>query len=152
MELEALLKTDSAVSTVIGVVLMVAVTVILASVIAAFVFGLGGTSESAPGTTFAFEYSQPTEKMVVFVDGGDSFDADHVTLSGANFGANETGQSWAAIARSNPGAGSSTTRVSIGDTATLTQVQPDYLVEVVWTAPDGQSSSVIGSRTGPARR
>ncbi len=41
-------KSEEAVSPVIGVILMVAITVILAAVIAAFVFGLGGTTEKAP--------------------------------------------------------------------------------------------------------
>lgn len=36
-------KDDEAVSPVIGVILMVAITVILAAVIAAFVFGMGGS-------------------------------------------------------------------------------------------------------------
>jgi len=38
-------ENDSAVSPVIGVILMVAITVILAAVIAAFVFGMAGTVE-----------------------------------------------------------------------------------------------------------
>ena len=37
------LKTEDAVSPVIGVILMVAITVILAAVIAAFVFGMAGS-------------------------------------------------------------------------------------------------------------
>ncbi len=41
-------KDEEAVSPVIGVILMVAITVILAAVIAAFVFGLGGTQTAAP--------------------------------------------------------------------------------------------------------
>lgn len=41
-------KNEEAVSPVIGVILMVAITVILAAVIAAFVFGIGGTQEKAP--------------------------------------------------------------------------------------------------------
>jgi len=40
-------KNDEAVSPVIGVILMVAVTVILAAVIAAFVFGMAGNLQSA---------------------------------------------------------------------------------------------------------
>ena len=36
-------KNDEAVSAVIGVILMVAITVILAAVIAAFVFGMGSS-------------------------------------------------------------------------------------------------------------
>ncbi len=41
-------KNELAVSPVIGVILMVAITVILAAVIAAFVFGLGGQQTAAP--------------------------------------------------------------------------------------------------------
>ncbi len=41
-------KNEMAVSPVIGVILMVAITVILAAVIAAFVFGLGGQQAAAP--------------------------------------------------------------------------------------------------------
>ncbi len=41
-------KDEEAVSPVIGVILMVAITVILAAVIAAFVFGLGGNQAAAP--------------------------------------------------------------------------------------------------------
>lgn len=41
--MKSLRKNDEAVSAVIGVILMVAITVVLAAVIAAFVFGVGGT-------------------------------------------------------------------------------------------------------------
>ena len=41
-------KDEEAVSPVIGVILMVAITVILAAVIAAFVFGMGGNLTTAP--------------------------------------------------------------------------------------------------------
>jgi flagellin-like protein len=41
-------KNEMAVSPVIGVILMVAITVILAAVIAAFVFGIGGQQAAAP--------------------------------------------------------------------------------------------------------
>ena len=43
-------KDEDAVSPVIGVILMVAITVILAAVIAAFVFGMGGSLTEAPPT------------------------------------------------------------------------------------------------------
>ncbi len=47
MQIPEMFKKDDAVSPVIGVILMVAITVILAAVIAAFVFGLG-SPETAP--------------------------------------------------------------------------------------------------------
>jgi flagellin-like protein len=46
------LKGDRAVSPVIGVILMVAITVILAAVIGAFVLEIGDQQETAPNTSF----------------------------------------------------------------------------------------------------
>jgi len=48
MRIRQLLTDDDAVSPVIGVILMVAITVILAAVIGAFVLGFGGGGPSAP--------------------------------------------------------------------------------------------------------
>lgn len=45
-------KNDEAVSPVIGVILMVAVTVILAAVIAAFIFGFTGNMPKAPNVAY----------------------------------------------------------------------------------------------------
>ena len=57
MRLKELLTDDDAVSPVIGVILMVAITVILAAVIATFVLGLGEqVSDTAPNANFQFEY------------------------------------------------------------------------------------------------
>jgi flagellin-like protein len=47
-----IMKNDEAVSPVIGVILMVAITVILAAVIAAFVFGLAGTTSTNKNVAF----------------------------------------------------------------------------------------------------
>ncbi|KAF5428275.1 MAG: flagellin (archaellin), FlaG/FlaF family [Candidatus Methanomarinus sp.] len=48
MKIGKLNKNEDGVSPVIGVILMVAITVILAAVIAAFVFGMGGSLKEAP--------------------------------------------------------------------------------------------------------
>jgi len=50
MKIGKLNKNEEGVSPVIGVILMVAITVILAAVIAAFVFGMGGSLSEAPPT------------------------------------------------------------------------------------------------------
>jgi len=59
MEIGKLNKNEEGVSPVIGVILMVAITVILAAVIAAFVFGMG-PPESAPQAQFVVsDHGQP---------------------------------------------------------------------------------------------
>jgi flagellin-like protein len=61
-------KNDEAVSPVIGVILMVAITVILAAVIAAFVFGMGPPVK-APQTQLKF--SANATGLKINHDGGD---------------------------------------------------------------------------------
>ena len=57
MNIKKLFQDDDAVSPVIGVILMVAITVILAAVIASFVLGLGDSQDDVqPSTSFSFDY------------------------------------------------------------------------------------------------
>ena len=62
-------KKDDAVSPVIGVILMVAITVILAAVIAAFVFGLAGNVSSTKNVAVTAQQSA-TDKVVLTNNGG----------------------------------------------------------------------------------
>ena len=65
-------KNDEAVSPVIGVILMVAITVILAAVIAAFVFGMG-TPTKAPQVQLKLTATSGTGGYLkISHDGGDS--------------------------------------------------------------------------------
>lgn len=70
MKLKELFTEDRAVSPVIGVILMVAITVILAAVIGAFVLGLGDSTESAPQASFQ------CEDNALIHNGGDELDPD----------------------------------------------------------------------------
>ena len=67
-------KDEEAVSPVIGVILMVAITVILAAVIAAFVFGLGGSTEKAPTASITVANNPDTSALDLKVQhkGGDT--------------------------------------------------------------------------------
>jgi flagellin-like protein len=80
MQLQELLSDDDAVSPVIGVILMVAITVILAAVIGAFVLGLGNNQNVAPQVSF--EYSGDNSGLDITHVSGDSFQADNVEFSG----------------------------------------------------------------------
>ena len=77
MELKRLFQADDdrAVSPVIGVILMVAITVILAAVIGTFVLGLGDSVESAPQATLQIqENTDDPNKFDVRHRGGDRID------------------------------------------------------------------------------
>ena len=62
-------KNDEAVSPVIGVILMVAITVILAAVIAAFVFGMAGQMQKAKSVA-ATVSQQTTDTIIITYQGG----------------------------------------------------------------------------------
>jgi flagellin-like protein len=79
MQLRHLLSDDNAVSPVIGVILMVAITVILAAVIGAFLLGLGGEQSATPQATF--DIDEDDNSMVFTHGGGDTIQAPNQTLS-----------------------------------------------------------------------
>jgi flagellin-like protein len=94
MQLRQLLNDDDAVSPVIGVILMVAITVILAAVIASFVLGLGNQAQQgAPTATIGFDYEQVHENpntvnagvLTISHDGGDSVSDQELYVRGSGF-------------------------------------------------------------------
>lgn len=84
MELRALLTEEGAVSSVLGVVLMVAVTIILAAVVGIFVLGIGEdlTTEN-PQVTFdhSFTVSDSADNSVLILHGGgDQLEANNIEV------------------------------------------------------------------------
>jgi flagellin-like protein len=82
MRLKELLTDDDAVSPVIGVILMVAITVILAAVIASFVLGLGDQNNPAPTADFDFDYDFDGNYTVVTHSQGESLEPSNVYIRG----------------------------------------------------------------------
>jgi len=66
------MKTDSAVSPVIGSILLVAITVIIAAVIAAFVFGMTGDIQQTRVVAITSDVSQNSapDKVIVITNHG----------------------------------------------------------------------------------
>ncbi len=76
-------KNEMAVSPVIGVILMVAITVILAAVIAAFVFGIGGQQAAAPTASIVSANNPDTTSIDLKIQhkGGDTLKGGDWKLS-----------------------------------------------------------------------
>jgi flagellin-like protein len=83
MKLKQLFTDDSAVSPVIGVILMVAITVILAAVIGTFVLNLGGSvSQTTPQASFGFDFEDTAnDNVTVTHETGDTIDASRLNLT-----------------------------------------------------------------------
>jgi hypothetical protein len=64
-------NTESAVSPVVGVMLMLVVTIIIAAVVSAFAGGLSDSQDIAPQVTIKAEYSQE-DGMTIYHNGGDT--------------------------------------------------------------------------------
>jgi len=156
MQLQKLLSTDEeqAVSPVIGVILMVAITVILAAVIASFVLGLGSNQEVAPTATFDFNYDtdDSSGEMTVTHTGGDNIRGDRLYIRGNDI-VEDTG-AW----DESPVSGDESTEiegesaVTSGDSATIDLDDSDtgtYVIRVVWESSSGGSSSELASDRGP---
>jgi archaeal type IV pilus assembly protein PilA len=74
-------KREEAVSPVIGVILMVAITVILAAVIAAFVFGMTGNVSKTKNVAFTAERSSTTTTQIILTNQGGKDASDISGLS-----------------------------------------------------------------------
>ena len=80
-------RNEDAVSPVIGVILMVAVTVILAAVIAAFVFGMSGNIQKAHIVAATGQLSTDGSQMILTYNGGQ----DANLVQGLNYSIGDTG-------------------------------------------------------------
>ena len=138
MKLQELFTEDRAVSPVIGVILMVAITVILAAVIGSFVLGLAGdVSEAAPTAQIDFEYNEPN--VVLTHEGGSSFSVDSVRLVGPETDDDLSDSDWDGTVS----AGDSTGDIDIdGESEGNT-------LRLIWQGSGGSSSTIASSTVPP---
>ena len=142
MKLQELFTEDRAVSPVIGVILMVAITVILAAVIGAFVLGLGDSvSETAPSAQIDFDYND--SGVTLTHDGGDSFTNTSVTLTGPNGTVSDL-NNWG----NEEGTIRAGASVGVDEHDGEGEVNEGDTIRVVWQS--GGSSSTIARSTVPS--
>ena len=141
MKLKQFFADDDAVSPVIGVILMVAITVILAAVIASFVLGLGDQNNPAPTTDFNFEYDSSAGELTITHGDGDTLDPGNVYVRGTDLGG-DAGP-W-------NGGTNSAGNIASGNSFTLTTIASDaYVANVVWEDPDSDSTATLSIDRGP---
>ncbi|MFC6953798.1 type IV pilin N-terminal domain-containing protein [Halorubellus litoreus] len=131
MKLNNLFTDEDAVSPVIGVILMVAITVILAAVIGAFVLGIGGSQAKVPQASFDYSYSGST--VTVTHAGGDDIEASNLKVQ-ADGGKQSV----------------SCGPCAAGDTLYSGATGSTSTIQVIWTSPSGDSSNVISESEVPS--
>ena len=154
MQLKQLIADDDAVSPVIGVILMVAITVILAAVIGTFVLGLGENIEdTSPNAQFTTEYDEggasgasescdpdgtttDDDLLEMTHQSGPEIDAERLTIS-VN-GSDDV--DWTTCGGSSD--------VSSGDTAEI-DVDAGSTARLIWTAEGGGQTDTLTTWEGP---
>jgi flagellin-like protein len=150
MELKHLLTANEenrAVSPVIGVILMVAITVILAAVIGTFVLGLGDqVQQTSPNAQWNWEVDG--SNLNVTHEGGDSVEAPLLEVTTSSGVTLEEGSTTNGACNEADSANLewTSTPVTAGDTCRVTNsVGSGNTFRLIWTAEGGGSSSTLST-------
>jgi len=138
MNIKNLFTDDDAVSPVIGVILMVAITVILAAVIGAFVLDLGGSQEKTPQSSWDADWNKSstgTANVTLTQESGDSIKLARLSIVGNT----SVGSDW----QQNDG-----DQTQAG-TYVETEVASGESVRIVWSSESGDTSSTIAEYENP---
>ena len=150
MKLKQLLSEERAVSPVIGVILMVAITVILAAVIGTFVLGLGENVQTTPQAKFNFDYNEGAKELTITHDGGDAIQSDEMNIVGNGTDVSWTNSLAAGMSDSyEVQAGNSTVIDGSADGSTENLVGPGDTIRVVWSDPNTDKSATLARWSGP---
>jgi len=155
MQLKELLNDDDAVSPVIGVILMVAITVILAAVIATFVLGLGEqVSQTTPNANFGVDYENSTDAntedswgnvengsgtanadglLTVSHTSGPEIESERLGLTGSSYNNSDDYNDWSDS--------------DVGDTVSAGKsvdfwISEDDSVSIIWESGEGDSATL----------
>ena len=138
--------TDSrGVSPVIGVILMVALTVILATVLGTVVLDFAsGLSEQPPQAAFGYERNDADEITITHVS-GDQIDNNRVriTVDGDEVYPDDSGSAVSKTGWASP--------IEAGDTVDIEHTDADGgdTVRIIWQNPSGQSANTLSTWQWP---
>lgn len=139
MNVKDLFTDDDAVSPVIGVILMVAITVILAAVIGAFVLNIGGSQDTAPTASFDFENSSNADSVNITMESGEKINTETISVT------------WDGGENESLGIGewTSGTTVEIGGAVDDNKINSGDTVRIIWESQSTDKSSTLGTWTVP---
>jgi flagellin-like protein len=145
MKLNELFTDDDAVSPVIGVILMVAITVILAAVIGTFVLGLGDQVQSTtPQAQFTFDV-QSNDNLQITHDGGDPVEVGNLNVT--SDGSSGIGTDICQDSTDTGGNYWPADELTAGDSCTVPsgQLDSDDSVRIVWESEGGSNSGTLAN-------
>jgi len=163
MDFKNLIGDEKAVSPVIGVILMVAITVILAAVIGTFVLGLGDqVQQTTPQASFGFDTTDVgdgtnnNDHVSITHESGDSIDSSNlkVMVGGTTYfedGSTTSNVDGTDVTAPTDTWGSSTVNagktLELAENGNANEWSGETEVRVVFDSPDSDSSSTLGTFT-----
>lgn len=154
MRVHRLLADDDAVSAVVGVVLLVAVTVILATVVATGVLGGVSTQSEVPNSRITFDYNADG-KVDLTHQGGDSFTEDNaqrvsVKVDGPGVGGSSSAD-WLKQAGGEISPGDQYTVFESGSPfsgdLSVGTLNESTRVRAVWVSPSSTQTQVVAKKS-----
>ena len=136
---------DRAVSPVIGVILMVAITVIMATMIGSvFLDYAGQLSDQPPQAAFEYEQNSADEITITHVS-GERIDNDRlrITVGGDEVFPDDSDSDVSKTGWASP--------VAVGDTVDVEHTDADSgdTVRIIWENPSGQSANTLSTWAWP---
>jgi flagellin-like protein len=152
MNVKELFTDDEAVSPVIGVILMVAITVILAAVIGAFVLNIGGSQDTAPSASLEIDSvtDGTNDYVVISHEGGAELTASTLKVTIGGDKAYEDGSMKNSFSQAS-GSTLWSGDISAGDTLNISDTSDDTIIDdgdevtVVWSSPSSDKTSILAS-------
>jgi len=159
---EFLLAEDRGVSPVIGVILMVAITVILAAVIATFVMNMGPSEEQPPTASWSSEVNEGDNNLSIVHEGGGAAAVDRLTVSVTG---DDSSNTWDAVDGTTVSSGedltasdeivvhfdgSPGTAIDANGTVSSSTLQGAEEVQLIWNAQNSDQSEILFTWEGPA--
>jgi flagellin-like protein len=137
MNVRNLFTDDDAVSPVIGVILMVAITVILAAVIGAFVLNIGGSQDTTPSLSFDFEQTDADNIEVTVQSASETVDNKNWGINGSYADGDRDSDELTTD--------SNTPDLNSGETFTVAGTGS---FTITWKSPDSDTTAVLGEYSG----
>jgi flagellin-like protein len=132
MNVRNLFTDDDAVSPVIGVILMVAITVILAAVIGAFVLNIGGGQDTAPAVSIDFEKTGDSTLEANVQSANEPVPKEEWEVQFSGGGSVDSGEDSA---------------LKAGHTVKFESLDEGNEVKIVWTSTSTDKTSILASYT-----
>ena len=164
-------NVDRGMSTVVGAILVVGITVVLAAIIGGFVFGIGDDlSNTQPQAQITFDYDSTNDELVIIHDGGetinnqntgsielagdipsgmqDSFSYTDSASSGTELAGGKNSGDVILSSESSASNSNGVGNLEAGSSG-VADLDGGDTIQLVWVSNDGSQSNQLGSFTVP---